>query len=680
MLFKLSLNNLRKSMRDYAVYFFTLIIGVAVFYVFNAIDSQTAYLEMTETQREIIDLLTEMLSGLSIFVAVVLGMLIVYASRFLMKRRKREFALYLTLGMGKGSISVMIFIETLFIGLLSLVAGVLVGIIVSQFTSHFAANLFTADMSEYHFQVSGKAIVRTVCNFGIIYAAVMLFNGIMVGKCRLIDLMQSGRKSEEIKLKNPMLCVIVFFAAAAALGYAYYRVTMTTYSLADGTMGVMILIGALSTLLLFWSVSGMLLRVIMSARRVYFKGLNSFTFRQLNSKINTMVTSMTLICLMLFVTICTLASAFFMRDSLDRNLDAYCPADCQIFLKENGSEERIAQLLGEEALSCFAEYTEFGRYFCEEATFRELFLEQFEQICEEMPFLDTLMQFPIYSISDYNSLMRLYGMEELELGAGQYLLVSNFERAIELYNEALQAQNPLNVFGNVLTPARSECVNGFLELTVQPLNDGFLVVPDDVLTGQTANLSCFTGMYQGDSKEEKLEIEKKVTERLRELGAGLLDEESGWNRMSSSTRFDIAEGETGLGGIVIFIGFYIGLIFLISSGVLLALRSLSDAVDSVTRYDMLRKLGAEEREINRSLLRQTALFFGLPLLLAAFHSIFGMKFAQNYILQIFSSDGMAGSIAGSALVILLIYGGYFLITYFSSKSIIGSHKPGYSGK
>ena len=123
MLFKISVKNIRKSFKDYAVYFFTLILGVAVFYVFNAIDSQTVMLDVRKNVYDIIKLMNEMLSGVSVFVSCVLGFLIIYASRFLIKRRNKEFGIYLTLGMSKRKISIILFFETLLIGIVSLVVG-----------------------------------------------------------------------------------------------------------------------------------------------------------------------------------------------------------------------------------------------------------------------------------------------------------------------------------------------------------------------------------------------------------------------------------------------------------------------------------------------------------------------------------------------------------------------------
>lgn len=666
MLFKLSLSNLRKSIRDYAVYFFTLVIGVAVFYVFNSIETQTAFLEISTITKEIITLLLSMLSGVSVFVSVVLGLLIVYASRFMMKRRNREFALYLMLGMGKGKISAIIFIETFIIGLISLAAGLVVGIIASQFMSTFAANLFEANMSQYHFAVSGKAILKTIAYFGIMYIAEMLFNGIIVSKCRLIDLMQSGKKSEKLKLKNPVLCVLIFLASSLSLAYAYYRVCFNTAQLYEKDMIIMICIGSVSTFFIFWSVSGMLLRIIMSVKKVYYRGLNSFTFRQLSSKVNTMVMSMTIICLMLFVTICTLSSAFSMRNSLNRNINEYCPADFQMKYSSQ-SEDYINRLNNENQFeSYFSDYVTFSQYEDKNATIGAFLGDTLDDVLKEYPSLAVDSVFPVYRISDYNTLMKLYGYNTISLSENKYVLVSNFSGSSAFYNNILKENIPLNINGHKLEPMYQKCQNGFVDISAQPMNDGIIIVPDDAVIGAAESSEYFTGNYDAKTKTEKVKIEQKLISDIKNITDNIENE----SEFSYKTKLERAEAATGLGGVVIFLGLYIGLIFLISSGVILALRSLSDAVDSTSRYTMLRKIGAPEKDISKSLFRQTALFFAIPLILAYIHSIFGIKFAMNYVLQIFGTDGMAKSVAGSGIIILLIYGGYFLITYLCSKSIV----------
>ena len=196
MLFKLSTRNIRKSMQNYLIYFATLILGVAIFYVFNALGSQTVVLKVSSNTEEIIGLMNEAMSVVSVFVSIVLGFLVVYASTFLMKRRKKEFGIYLTLGMGKTQVAKILVIETLLIGVISLVIGLLLGIGISQGMSVVTANLFEADMTNFRFMVSTSAIIKTIIYFAIMYVIVMALDVIIVSRAKLINLLYAGAKAQ----------------------------------------------------------------------------------------------------------------------------------------------------------------------------------------------------------------------------------------------------------------------------------------------------------------------------------------------------------------------------------------------------------------------------------------------------------------------------------------------------
>ena len=329
-LFKLSVSNMKKSIKDYAIYFFTLVLGVAIFYVFNAIETQTAMLQISADTRQVVQLMSKMIAGVSVFIAFVLGFLIIYASRFLMKRRNKEFGLYLILGMGKRKVSTMLFIETLIIGLVSLVVGLLAGIGISQLTSVLVANMFDADMSSYSFVFSGSAFAKTCLYFAIIYVVVIIFNTFIISKCKLIDLFQNGRKSENVKIKNPWVSVIVFLISVVSLGYAYHAVITDINDMYMNDLYKWIVVGCVATVLFFWSVSGMLFRIVSSMKNVYYKGLNTFVVRQMSSRVNTNVLSISVICLMLFVTICVLSSALAVKNSLNEGIAKYARADVSI--------------------------------------------------------------------------------------------------------------------------------------------------------------------------------------------------------------------------------------------------------------------------------------------------------------------------------------------------------------
>lgn len=690
MLFKLTLGNIKKSIRDHAVYFFTLIIGVSIFYVFNAIESQTAYLRVSSDTREVIQLINKILSGVSVFVAVVLGLLIVYASRFLMKRRNREFALYLTLGMSKGGVSLILLAETVIIGAGSLLVGLLIGTGISQVSSALVAGLFEADMSQYHFNISAQAIVKTLIYFGIMYLVVMLFNTVMIGRRKLIDLMNAGKRSEKLKLKNPVACVIMFIIAAAALGFAYYMVGWRTTELEESTFFTYIVVGCISTYLIFRSLSGLMLRVFMSAKGLYYRGLNSFTFRQLSSKVNTMVFSMTLICLMLFVTICALCSAFTIRNSLNRTLNECCPADYQAGMSmfNNGEEymvenyipldpEKIFEEAGIDPEDYFEEYALTRAVYDSSLNYEGFYGEYFDEAMVLSDDIGMILQEePLISITDYNKLMEIYGGEKETLGENEYIELCNVKKSAEQRNYMLERGKEITAFGVTLKPKYDECIDGVMELFDSYNNYGVTIIPDSVAAKSEAGVYYLTGNFNTDDKERiNSYIEKLSSEAPNPVLSALnkeyekLDNESVGFNYFAVTKQQFAQANIGIKALVTFLGLYVGVVFLITSGAVLALRSLSDASDSLSRYDMLRRIGADERDIKHSLFLQTVLFFALPLLLAIFHSLFGMKFAY-FFLGMYGVTAIIPSILMTGGIIMLIFGGYFVITYLCSKMMI----------
>ena len=683
MLFKLSLKNIRKSFKDYAIYFFTLILGVAIFYVFNAIDSQTVLLNVTSSTREIIDLMVNMLSGVSVFVSFILGFLIIYASRFLMKRRNKEFGIYLTLGMSKGKISKILLLETLIIGIISLVIGLVVGVGASQLMSVLVANSFEADLTEFTFVFSSSAMIKTIIYFGIMYLLVMIFNVINVGRCKLIDLIYANKKNEEVKMKNPVVCTIVFIISVCALGYAYYLVTAGVDTLTGANdIFIPIILGCVSTFFIFWSLSGLILKIVMSFKNLYYKGLNSFVLRQISSKVNTMVFSMTVICLMLFVTICVFSSSLSIKNSMTANLVELAPVDVELSKTRNISEEYAyetgySEVLRqdsfrsiEESLNLvdfdvnhyFKDITTVYTYVSDDFTFEDTLGSAASTIKSEYPIFTYHAPEEIMKLSDYNKVAWLYGNTEYALNSNEYMIIADFESTMEMRNEALKTNPSINVFGVTLMPKYDECQDGFVRISNSHINTGIIVVPDSIVDESYLEREILLANYKADSEEGKQAIEDTLMAIENHPYSGNIT-------MNASTKISIYEASVGLGAMVTFIGLYLGIIFLISSAAILALKELSESTDNKERYQMLRKIGTDEGMINRALFKQIAIFFSVPLILAIIHSIFGIEFCK-YILMTFGEEEMTKSITMTAIFLIIIYGGYFLITYYCSKNII----------
>ena len=662
MLFKLSIKNIKKSIKDYAIYFLTLVLGVAIFYVFNSIESQTVMMRVSKNTLEIIKLMNQLLSSVSIFVSFILGFLIIYASRFLIKRRNKEFGIYLTLGMSKRKISLILFFETLIIGILSLGVGLLLGFFLSELMSLLVANLFEADMTNFKFIFSSSAALKCLIYFGIMYLIVMIFNTISVSKCKLIDLINSSKKTEKIKLKNPVLCVIIFIISCIMLIYSYYSVTVNFEISDSNKIYLSIILGALSTFLIFWSLSGLILKIFMNAKKIYYKGLNSFTLRQVSSKINTTVFSSTIICLMLFVTICLLSSCLSLKNSLTSNINELSPIDVQFTKIKNDSKVDIFTTLENNNISKnnFKDILVVN-YYEVNLSFKDFLGDSYELVKEKYPFINYDEKETFMSISDYNKVAKMYRNKTYNLKEDEYIIIADYKQMINVRNIALKEKNKININNYSLKPKYTECKYGFVDIGAQHLNTGIIIVPDKVLKESKEVQEILLANYNAKTKEQKLKINNKIST--------LNDTFSKTHLVSYNTKLDMLESSVDLGALVTFIGLYLGIIFLISSAAILALKELSESTDNKERYKMIRKLGADEKMINKALFNQIFIFFIIPLFLAIVHSIFGIKFA-NKILSTMGISGLTSSITMTFIFLVLIYGGYFLLTYFASKNII----------
>ena len=338
---KIASKNIKKSFKDYAIYFLTLTFAVCIFYCFNSLDSQMAIAKMNSVQTAYVEVMKNLMSGVSIFVSFILGGLIIYATNFLIKKRKKEFGIYMMLGMGKGKISLILFIETLIVGFISLIAGLLLGLVLSQGLSLLTVNMFLVELSKYKFVISSEAILKSITYFGLIYIIVVIFNIIVISKYKLIDLINSSKKSEKIKVRNAIVSWVILVLAIVILIIAYYFATVTNLDFTDPRFMTSVLLGIIGTVGFFFGLSSVLLSILKKNENAYFNNLNTFTVRQITSKFNTNFISMTVICLMLFITIGILTSGFSMKKSFETSIKDYTPFDLSFSLRKDNEASNI---------------------------------------------------------------------------------------------------------------------------------------------------------------------------------------------------------------------------------------------------------------------------------------------------------------------------------------------------
>ncbi len=651
---KLAFKNVGKSIRDYAIYFLTLALGVCIFYVFNSMDSQALLAGLSMAQGGVLEMLVTAIDATSIFVSAILAFLIVYANKFLMRRRKKELGVYLILGMPKGKVSFILAMETLVIGLFALAMGLIAGILLSQGLSVLVASMFQVKLEMFRFVFSTAALLKTLLYFGAIFLIVMLLNVVHVSRCKLVTLLNAERTSEKAYSGKLWLSVIAFIASAGCLGYAYQQIIDNGLVLLNDQFNRAILFGVIGTLLFFFSLSGFLLKLIKSNKALYHRGLNSFVFRQLNSKINTNFLSMTFVCLMLFFAIAVTATGSGLNYAITKTAMENAPYDATVSFDAVGEQEAQAQMQENSF--------EIDRYFKESYLFsyRETGIK-YTQYLEPADFPSTgtnisSRTFDAISVSQYNALMRLQGKKEIALGQGEYAVCAAAEKTRGAGQKLLDTGAVMQVGQEQLKPGKAELQTVYLEtMTSNPVNL-ILILPDDAAAQIPEYRTYLAGNYQSGDKDA-LDLQLDT------------DYEGVWPGMRIVTAGRVMMMQTGMKAMVLFVLLYLGIIFLIAASAVLALQQLSETADNASRYALLRKLGVDDDMARGAMRRQVALYFFIPLALALVHSAVAIYVVNKMVME-FRVQNSLPSILCSAGLLLVLYGIYYFATYQSCKGMI----------
>lgn len=669
MYFKLSLKNVRKSFNDYTLYFLTLTFGVCIFYVFNSIGAQKAMMNISQSASEIMQSLTKLMGMISVFVSFILGFLIVYANNFLIRRRKKEIGIYMTLGMEKSKVARLLAAETFIIGIFSLGVGLFAGVFLSQGLSVITAKLFDVDMTGYKFIFSSGAFIKTIAYFGIIFVIVMAASTISISKYKLIDLIYAGRKNEKQKIKNPVVTAILFILSVTCIGIAYKMVLKNGIMPFDNVLLFEIILGSIGTFLFFASLSGFFLKLIQLNKKRYFKGLNAFILRQINSRINTAHISMSFICLMLFCTIGILSTGLGLNNFLNESYKYCAPYDASFELYKGRNIEETLSKYGINIHNYADKYVEFSVYENSKGniTNQTVFGKVKQFLPGDIQEFGMGNQLCLIKLTDYNKLMELQGKGKISLSENQVALCSSYAQSVPDIKKALskfiELKYPVSISGKDYTVYHEILTDGIVTSTSNNILLA-LVVPDKMAEGGIVDETILNFNCKGNS----IEMQRKLESDLYAL-ADKFKDRSGEIKISAATRNAVNTMAAGSKAIIAFVGIYLGLIFLITSAAILALQQLSETADNRMRYDILQKVGADDRLINSAIFKQIAIYFMLPLALACVHSVVGIKVA-NDIIRNSGHINAIGNIIVTAILITIVYGSYFLATYFSSKRMI----------
>ncbi|MGF0114119.1 FtsX-like permease family protein [Collinsella sp. SGI.033] len=723
MLCKLAWGNVRRAGRDYLVYLLTLTLGVTVFYAFNTISMQVDIAGIDE--EGLAQVMGSMLGYLTYFLAGVMAFLMVYANNFIMKRRKKEFGLYQVLGMGRGRVATIMALETVIVSVVAFVAGIVLGVGLSQLMTFFTASLFKTQIANFHFFFSVHAFNLTLACMLVMFVLTLLLNLRAVRRTKLIELMGAERRNESIKTRNPWIAIAIFAVGVVLVGVAYYRLLRDGFPLtatdsklqeAMNQFGITTAMVTVGTFALFWGLSGMLIKLLQSLRGVYWRGLNMFIVRQLAAKVNTVCFSMGVIAMLLFLAITSVTCGMSIANVMNENLERYTPADMsQTYVyytpdtldyykeyvnpseadrmvladttvdlypawhgkdksadnnDETGKKVNIADVAGEHVqIDSYLSYPFGGSSPSVSAG------EMCKTMGEKLPKAfggskpDAIGLF-VTPASQYNKLRQMMGEEPVSIGRDQYLLTCDMGgELIDLYTKYMAGGHALTLGGHTLKPAtdKSDEDTAAIANSAMGSNPGTVVVADELLSQlnlQPYSSSLLVNYKQGmDTTEADESIKYTVLDNLLVDGK----EPGSWGIFI--TRSEMYAQAAQMNGLISYLAIYIGFVLVVACAAILSIQQLSNVADGSRSYRVLAQIGCDDRQIRHSVMAQQAVFFLFPLAVGLAHSFVALKVIIELV-SIFGNMSIGGTVGLTCAIFLAAYGGYFLVTYLMSAGMV----------
>lgn len=730
MLCKLAWGNVRRAGRDYLVYLLTLTLGVTVFYAFNTISMQVDIAGIDE--EGLAQVMGSILGDLTYFLAGVMAFLMVYANNFIMKRRKKEFGLYQVLGMGRGRVATIMALETVIVSVGAFVAGIVLGVGLSQLMTFFTASLFKTQIANFHFFFSVHAFSLTLACMLVMFVLTLLLNLRAVRRTKLIELMGAERRNESIKTRNPWIAIAIFAVGVALVGVAYYRLlrdgfplTATDSKLQEAMtqFGITTAMVTVGTFALFWGLSGMLIKLLQSLRGVYWRGLNMFTVRQLAAKVNTVCFSMGVIAMLLFLAITSVTCGMSIANVMNENLERYNPVDVSQtyvyytpdtldFYKESfnpseadrmvladstvdlysawhgdpwhgdrkgksadnndetGKKVNIADVAGEHVqIDSYLSYPVGGSN--PSVTPSEMCKTMGEKLPKAFGGSNAdAMGLFVTPASQYNKLRQMMGEEPVSIGRDQYLLTCDMGgELVDLYTKYMAGGHALTLGGHTLKPATDKSDEDTAAIANSAMGSNpGTVVVADELLSQL-NLQPYSSSLLVNYKQGMDTTKADESIKNTVLDNLLVDGKEPGSWGIFITRSEMYTQAAQMNGLISYLAIYIGFVLVVACAAILSIQQLSNVADGSRSYRVLAQIGCEDRQICHSVMAQQAVFFLFPLAVGLAHSFVALKVIIELV-SIFGNMSIGGTVGLTCAIFLAAYGGYFLVTYLMSAGMV----------
>ena len=646
---KLALRNLKRSLKEYSIYVFTVTITMTLLYAFSAIAFSGEMQDLVTTY----DNVKSIMIMVSILVTLIIAWLIYYISNFILQKRSREFGMYLLLGMKRTQVSRMFLFEQLALGAVGFFIGCVLGIFVYEILHAILLNIFGF---AYAFQLSfsWSACGAAFLCFLSIYLLEMIREGIALKKQSIHTMLYNASRNEKTA-KGSRLSGFYFLAAVLLAVAGLYVTQQYLRSMVNGQSSdsMLLMLGVfaiiVSVYLFFYGISAVLGIFLNRHRKIKYKGNCMYLYGQIAGRLRSNRTVLATLSLLTLLTLLFLCIALKFNEVKELSNARFVPFDIMASSSEKLNMKSIESYLQEHKISY--QSADIHYYQKEER-------DDFYSVVKGKSYYTEDEKHSVYmKQSDFNKLRSLKGKPSVTLKADEYLIVcaTDIKDSLQEYG----AQHTLHLQGKRLQ----------------------LRGVDDTEYGQTRNSGYYLIVADEHVKHAKPYFREWVANTDPET-------EVSWYQDTVNQFFDDNKEQVGdsfysyasyrvkakwfeenaVGFVSIcFSLFYLSFIFICISATILAVQQLSDAHRQRYSYAMLHKMGVNQRQLHALLAKQIAVYFIIPLVLPIVYLLPIIRMLDELFEMTYASANMFIYLGGSMLFFLAVYGCYYVMAYLGCK-------------
>lgn len=631
-LFKLALNNVKKNFKNYFIYVVSMIFSVTIYFIFKFIEHNNEINKVLSSTAK----LSDAFKAASIVIAIFSAVFVWYSNSFFIKRRKKEIGLYSLLGIEKKQIGRMLFYETLAIGTMSLTLGILVGMFLSKIFIGILIKIIGIS-AVINFTISISSIKDTIIIFSIFFVIISLHGSSIIYSYELIELFKAENKGE----KEPKASIFFAIASLLLIGSGYYIYTHPLRSFMMTILFTLILV-VLGTYILFGSFIIFVIKVSKRSEKRYFKGLNMIGTSQLLYRIKGNSKTLATIAVLSATTLTAMGVSISYYKYFSDNMNKSMPFSYVSTLRSKEFDDRFKNIVNKHN---------------ENKLLDELHLNV---VKVKTVFPNDRREEELNVISE-SQLIDIFKVRKMQLEVPKIKSENEVIIFDELYNENYME----NYTGENITMNYSGVKEKFMVIDLRGdllVNEHMLfktaVVKDSVY--EKYNLKEMSSKLNGyiiENQNNSEQLDKEVKELYKEIRNKIYEEGNHKRIGQVSSYYSNYKDMSVSVGVMLFIGIFLGLVFLVCTGSIIFFKQLSEAEEEVVRYDILRKIGVDSKEIKINIFKQMVFVFLTPFAVGSIHSVVAVSLIAKVV-----KINILYPVILSIIPYLIIYIMYYFVT------------------